>query len=144
MGLWWNTARQYTNFILRGEFLQEQKIADSGVFIRFPNPESDPWNAVRSGHEIEIGDPTPEKPAWRTGSIYPFHASVEANTKPVGEWNSYEIVCQGQNYSVRINGKVVNTWTDSTKRSERGFVGLQNYNDGKTVRHRNLRVKELK
>ncbi|MDB6039803.1 MAG: hypothetical protein JWM99_3644 [Verrucomicrobiales bacterium] len=143
MGLWWNTARQYTNFILRGEFLQEQKIADSGVFIRFPNPESDPWNAVRSGHEIEIGDPAPEKPAWRTGSIYPFHASVEANTKPVGEWNSYEIVCQGQNYSVRINGKVVNTWTDSTKRSERGFVGLQNYNDGKTVRHRNLRVKEL-
>lgn len=143
MGLWWYTARQYTNFILRGEFLQEQNIADSGVFIRFPDPENDPWNAVRKGHEIEIGDPVPEKPTWRTGSIYPFHASIQANTKPLGGWNSYEIICQGQNYSVRINGKVINTWTDSTQRSERGFIGLQNYNDGKTVRHRNLRVKEI-
>jgi hypothetical protein len=44
---------------------------------------------------------------------------------------------------VRINGKVVNTWTDASKRSESGFIGLQNYADGKTVRHRNLRVKEL-
>jgi hypothetical protein len=143
MGLWWFTARQYTNFVIRGEFLQEENQADSGVFIRFPNPENGPWNAVRNGHEIEIGDPKPEKPTWRTGSIYPFHPSMEANTKPAGQWNSYEIVCMGQNYSVRINGKIVNTWTDSSKRSESGFIGLQNYADGKTVRHRNLRVKEL-
>jgi hypothetical protein len=38
---------------------------------------------------------------------------------------------------------VVNTWTDTTQRTLSGFIGLQNYNDGKTVRHRNLRVKEV-
>src|ERR1700757_5003788 len=38
MGLWWYAGRQFTNFVLRGEFVQEQEIADSGVFIRFPDP----------------------------------------------------------------------------------------------------------
>ena len=143
MGLWWYAGRQFTNFVLRGEFLQKQDIADSGVFLRFPDPGNDPWSAVKKGHEMEIGDPSPEKPTWRTGAMYPFHAPLSANTKAVGQWNSYEIVCQGHNYSVRMNGKVVNTWTDAAERTLNGFVGLQNYNDGKTVQHRNLRVKEL-
>ena len=143
MGLWWYSGRAFTNFVLRGEFLQEQEIADSGVFIRFPDPGNDPWSAVRQGHEMEIGDPHPENPTWRTGSIYPFHASVKANTKPAGQWNTYELVARGHDYSVRINGEMVNTWTDTTQRSLSGFIGLQNYDDKKTVRHRSLRVKEL-
>ena len=143
MGLWWYAGRSFTNFVLRGEFVQEQEIADSGVFLRFPDPGSDPWVVVKQGHEVEIGDPNPEQPTWRTGSVYPFHASTKANTKPVGEWNRYEIVCRDHDYSVRINGTVVNTWTDTTQRTGSGFIGLQNYNDGKTVRHRNVRVKEL-
>ncbi len=76
MGLWWYTGRQYTNFVLHGEFVQEEQIADSGVFLRFPDPGNDPWNAVRQGHEMEIGDPDPKDPTWRTGSIYPFQAST--------------------------------------------------------------------
>ncbi|PYK97010.1 MAG: hypothetical protein DME19_17775, partial [Verrucomicrobia bacterium] len=143
MGLWWYAGRVFTNFVLRGEFLQEQEIADSGVFVRFPDPRDDPWAAVKQGHEIEIGDPNPEKPAWRTGSLYPFHAPVTANTRTPGQWNQYEIVCRGHDYSVRINDKLINTWTDTTRRSLSGHVGLQNYPDGKTVRHRNLRLKEL-
>jgi len=74
MGLWRYSARQFTNFVLRGEFIQEQEIADSGVFVRFPDPKDDPWNAVHQGHEMEIGDPNPKDPTWRTGSIYPFQA----------------------------------------------------------------------
>jgi hypothetical protein len=143
MGLWWFSGRQFTNFVLRGEFLQEQEIADSGVFLRFPDPGNDPWLAVKQGHEMEIGDPNPKNPTWRTGALYPFHAPISANTKPPGQWNSYEIVCHGQDYSVRINGKMVNTWTDTTRRTSGGYIGLQNYDDGKTVRHRNLRVKEI-
>jgi hypothetical protein len=37
----------------------------------------------------------------------------------------------------------VTTWTDLAQRSLAGYIGLQNYNDGKTVRFRNLRVKDL-
>jgi Domain of Unknown Function (DUF1080) len=143
MGLWWYTGRQYTNFVLRGEFVQEQPIADSGVFLRFPDPGNDPWTAVHQGHEMEIGDPEPKDPTWRTGSIYPFQASTRANTKPLGQWNEYEIICQGQTYTVRMNGERIMTWTDPKQRTRSGYIGLQNYNDGKTVRHRNVRIKAL-
>jgi 3-keto-disaccharide hydrolase len=143
MGLWWFTQRPFTNFILRGEFLQEQEIADSGVFLRFPDPGNDPWAAVHAGHEMEIGDPNPKDPTWRTGSIYPFAASVKANTKPIGQWNSYDITCVGHTYTVSINGETVTTWTDPKQRTAQGFIGLQNYNDQKTVRHRKLRIKDL-
>jgi hypothetical protein len=143
MGLWWYTNRTFTNFVMRGEFVQEQEIADSGVFVRFPDPGNDPWLPVKKGHEMEIGDPNPEKPTWRTGSMYPFKASAKANTRPAGQWNDFELVCIGHNYSVRINGGLVTTWTDSQERSLAGHIGLQNYNDGKTVRYRNLRIKDL-
>lgn len=143
MGLWWYAGRAFTNFVLRGEWMQEGKESDSGIFVRFPDPDADPWVAVNKGHEMEIGDPDSDNPTWRTGSIYPFHAPVRSNTRPPGQWNEYEIVCRGHDYSVRINGRLVNTWTDTTRRCPSGYIGLQNYPDQKTVRHRNVRVKEL-
>lgn len=143
MGLWWYAGRTYTNFVIRGEFLQEQGIADSGLFVRFPDPGDDPWVAVHQGHEMEIGDPNPDDPTWRTGSIYPFAAALKANTKPPGQWNEYELVCLGQQYQVRMNGELILRWTDPKARTASGFVGLQNYDDGKVVRHRNLRIKAL-
>jgi hypothetical protein len=144
MGLWWFSDRGYTNFVLRGEFLQEQEAADSGIFIRFPDPGNDPWDAIKRGHEIELGDPKAGNPTWHTGSIYPFQAPAFDASKPPGEWNEYEIIARNQNYSVRLNGKLVTTWTDPTARTAGGYVGLQNYDDKKTVRHRNLRIKELR
>lgn len=143
MGLWWYGGRQFGDFVLRGEFIQEGDIADSGVFLRFPDPGDDSWNAVHQGHEMEIGDPEPKDPTWRTGSIYPFQASIKANTKPIGQWNRYQIACIGQTYVVWINGEEVTRWEDPKRRTTGGYVGLQNYNDNKTVRHRNLRIKPL-
>ncbi|HMJ66596.1 MAG TPA: DUF1080 domain-containing protein, partial [Candidatus Binatia bacterium] len=107
MGLWWHTNRTFTNFVMRGEFKQEQDIADSGVFVRFPEPGNDPWSAVQKGHEFEIGDPKPAKAKDGTGAIYPFKGPVEVPAKPYGEWNDYEITCIDQNYSFRLNGKLI-------------------------------------
>ncbi|HTD87134.1 MAG TPA: DUF1080 domain-containing protein, partial [Candidatus Binatia bacterium] len=104
---------------------------------------NDPWVAVKRGHEVEIGNANDPKPTWRTGSIYPFHAPVKSNTRTAGQWNDCEIVCVDHSYSVRINGELINTWTDATRRSGSGYIGLQNYDDGKTVRFRKLRVKPL-
>ena len=142
-GLWWYSARQFNNFILRGEFRQSAAKADSGVFVRFPDPGNDRQIPIRQGHEIEIGDPNPDKPTWRTGSIYPHRASVKANTKSPGNWNAFEITCLGHNYSARINGELITTWTDPDRRTLQGYIGLQNYNDGHTVSFRKLRIKEL-
>lgn len=76
---------------------------------------------------MEIGDPRPEDPTWRTGSIYPFAASSSANTREPGDWNRYELTCIEHTYTVRINGRVVTRWTDPKRRSASGHLGLQNY-----------------
>ena len=45
----------------------------------------------------------------------------------------------GTQYTVALNGKVVNTYTG--ERSREGLVGLQNHGD--EVSFRNVRIKEL-
>ncbi len=141
MGLWWYRKKTFGDFILRGEFLQEDG-ADSGVFLRFPDPANDPWIAVKQGHEFEIGDPKPAKGS--TGSIYNFQAPSECPLKPAGEWNEYEIACTGKRYQVTLNGKLINDFTDAAGRPLSGHIGLQNYPYEKQVKHRNLRIKEVR
>jgi hypothetical protein len=144
MGLWWYTNRTYTNFVLRGEWRQMGENSDSGVFVRFPNPQNDPWIAVKQGHEFEIGDNKPkEGPEHGTGAFYPFHGPAKAPVKAFGEWNSYELTCVRNNYALRINGELVNTWTDDKGRPLSGYIGLQNYPYKEAVQHRNVRIKEL-
>jgi hypothetical protein len=140
MGLWYYAGTQYTDFVLRGEYLQEPG-ADSGVFVRFPDPGSDPWVAVKQGHEVEIGENAPEKGS--TGSIYSFQAPTAIPLRPAGEWNEYEITVRGRTYEVRWNGRLINRFEDTANRPLKGHIGLQNYPYEKTVHHRNLRVKPL-
>jgi hypothetical protein len=143
MGLWWYTNQVFTNFVLRGEWLQEGPDSDSGVFVRFPNPAQDPWIAVRHGHEFEIGAADPKHPKDGTGAFYPFHGPTALPLKPWGEWNQYELICVGPNYSLRLNGQLVNTWTDDQNRPAAGYIGLQNYPYRQAVKHRQLRIKPL-
>jgi hypothetical protein len=143
MGLWWYTNQLFTNFVLRGEWLQEGAASDSGIFVRFPHPGQDPWVAVRGGHEFEIGEKNPKAAKDGTGSFYPFHGPVAVPVKPWGEWNQYELICLGRNYSLRLNGQLVNTWTDNQERPLAGYIGVQNYPYRQAVRHRNIRIKAL-
>lgn len=144
MGLWWHSRRAFTNFVLRGEWRMADRESDTGVFMRFPDPGNDPWNAVKQGHEMEIGDdPDGKEPAWKTGALYPFSPPARVPTKPIGEWNHFELVAVGHTYIVRINGETVNVWTDPKQRTASGYLGLQNYADGKGAQHRRLRIREL-
>ena len=140
MGLWYYRGRQFGDFVLRGEYLKEPG-ADSGVFVRFPDPGADPWVAVKQGHEMEIGEDKPDKGS--TASIYPFQGPTHLPLKPAGEWNAYEIRCAGRTYEVCLNGRLVNRFTDATGRPLRGYIGLQNYPYEKPVHHRNVRIRSL-
>jgi len=143
MGLHWFTQRTYTNFILRGEWRHTGPKSDSGVFFRFPNPADDPWIAVRQGHEFEIGVEPPLKPEDATGGFYPFRQPQKTTLRPIGEWNQFELTCVGPNYALRINGQLVNAWTDTEGRPLEGYIGIQNYNFPDSVQHRNLRIKPI-
>lgn len=143
MGLWYYEKRSFRDFILKLEFQQARMESNSGVFVRFPRVNDDPWRAAREGYEIQIAGGQVGKHS--TGAIYSFQAPTEVPLRPAGEWNEYEITCIGQHYYVRLNGRLVNVF--QATRSLSGMIGLQNHddkNDGRNlVRFRNIRVKEL-
>jgi len=120
---------------------------NGGVFVGFPDPGTDPWVAVNQGYEIQI-DATDEDDRT-TGAIYTFQgadlAAVEANLNPVGAWNAYEIVVEGQTIKVFLNGVLVNdfTSTDPARDLSSGFIGIQNHGAGEAVNYRNVRVMDL-
>lgn len=140
MGLLWYTKEQYGDFVLRVDWKVQERKANSGVFVRFPEPRDDPWNPVNEGHEIQICDP-PENATHRTGAIYDHAGATHVPTRPVGEWNEMEIMVVGQHYTVKVNGEVVCEY--ESDRSLEGYVGLQNHNEGDTVWFRNVRVRKL-
>jgi hypothetical protein len=63
----------------------------------------------------------------------------DSRVKPAGEWNTFEISCQGKDMTLWVNGAVVNQWHECEVK--RGYVGLEA--EGWRIEFRNLRVKPL-
>ena len=120
---------------------------NSGVFVGYPDPGDDPWVAVNKGYEVQI-DAT-DADDRTTGAIYTFQsadlAARDAALNPPGEWNSYEIVVQGQTIKVYLNGALINDFvsTDPARDISHGFVGIQNHGAGDEVWFRNIQIKEI-
>ncbi|MFC0504039.1 ThuA domain-containing protein [Micromonospora costi] len=144
MGLFWYSAKQFTNYSLKLDW----RLAgddNSGVFIGFP-PSSDPWSAVNNGYEIQI-DPT-DAVDRTTGAVYTFKsadiAARDAALNPAGEWNTYELLVEGERLQVFLNGVKINDFTNTDPvRSLAGHIGIQNHGTGDDVSFRNIRIKEL-
>jgi len=151
MGLLWYYKKKFKDFILTLEWKVSNRSDNSGVFVRFPNPFTDPNIAIEYGYEIQIDDiGSPDgKPIYRTGAIYNYKGPSSTKTKssskqlPVGRWNTFEIIVIQQSYSVTLNKeKVVTNFIGN--RSLEGFIGLQNHDDRSQVYFRNIMIKELK
>ncbi|WP_435006269.1 3-keto-disaccharide hydrolase [Tundrisphaera lichenicola] len=140
MGLLWYSKAPFKDFTLRVDYRLTEAGNNSGVFVRFPDPPKDPWDAVDTGYEIQICDGA--DPEHSTGSIYSFKAAEKKPpAKPTGEWNTYEITVRGQDYSISLNGQVINSYKGS--RGISGYVGLQNHDPKSVVRFRHVRIKPL-
>lgn len=158
LGLLWNENPTPADFLLKLEWRATEDNDNSGVFLRFPDPNSKgyvnpAWVGVHFGYEAQIDESgAPDgAPEHKTGAIYAVSAQVRhvVPAKPVGEWNSYEIAVQGQKYEVRLNGAVVTEFENG--HAGRGlpstpgapaFIGLQSY-PGKRVAFRNVQIKAL-
>lgn len=150
------TEQEYENFILRFEFKLEEG-SNNGLGIRTPL-EGD---AAYLGMEIQIleegaadkGKWGKLKPEQYHGSIYGVVAAKKGALRPPGEWNTEEVVANGRQIRVIVNGIEVldtnlNEINDPAKIAkhpglfrERGHLGFLGHND--YIEFRNIRIKEL-
>lgn len=118
------------DFKLSLEFWVDEKV-NSGVFIRCADTdEFTPFNC----YEMNIWDRHP-KQAFRTGAIVTLVSPPLAHVTTVNKWNTYEIVAEGSQFTVKVNGKVTARLKDDKHR--KGYIALQRANDG-NVRFRNI------
>ncbi|MCX6897865.1 MAG: DUF1080 domain-containing protein [Verrucomicrobia bacterium] len=147
------TTKEYADFVLRFEFKLEPG-ANNGVAVRSPLK----GRISEVGMEIQILDDYAEQyknlqPHQYHGSIYLLAPAKRGHLKPVGQWNSEEIMFQGRRAKVTLNGVVIvdvdldnleykkyldkNTGRMRTK----GHIGFLGH--GSRVEFRNIRIKEL-
>jgi len=144
LGMLWYSARQFTNYSLKLDW-KVPGDDNSGVLVGFP-PSSDPDSAMTNGYEVQI-DAT-DTPDRTTGSIYgvkaPDSVARDAALNPPGEWNTFEILVEGERLQVFLNGTKINDFTNTDPaRSPAGHIGIQNHGTGDDVSFRNIRIKEL-
>lgn len=134
-------ARPFADFVLTLQFRQESFKADSGVYVRFPNPQDDADRA-NEGYQVEIG-PVMNGSNQGLAAIDNFATPIaDVPVRPLGQWNDLAIACVGQQYAVRLNGKLVTTFTGD--RALSGYVGLQNHDPTSIVHFRTVRAVVLK
>lgn len=150
------TKDEYGNFIIRFEF-QLTPAANNGLGIRTPM-EGD---AAYVGMELQILDS--EHPVYKDLQIYQYHGSVygiipaeRGYLKPTGEWNYQEVIANGDNIKITLNGHVIldGNIREATKNgtmdgkqhpglfNKKGHIGFLGH--GSPVKFRNIRIKELK
>jgi 3-keto-disaccharide hydrolase len=150
------TTRDYDNFILRFDFKLERD-GNNGIGVHAPTT----GDVSYAGIEIQVLDDEGPKhkgiiKSWQHhGSVYGCVAAKPGSLKPVGEWNTEEIVVDGRRIKVTCNGQVIvdadldKDVTDPEAIAKHpglnrttGRIALLGH--GTRVEFRNLQVKELK
>ena len=161
MGYIWTKA-DYGDFELSLSYKLSEG-ANSGVFYR--SEKADP---VHRGFEVQLMDDAGYQKAHglldarkRNGSFYEGKAPEADPAKPVGEWNTFTLKCEGTRMICAINGVQVfdvdvNDWPEAGKNPDgspnkfkiaikdkprTGRIGLQNH--GQVVWFKDIRVKQL-
>jgi hypothetical protein len=146
MGLFWYAAKQYGDFVLELEFRCADRATNSGVFLRVPGvPVSDDY--IYHSFEVQIDDAASEG-IHQTGGVYDAEAPTQLASKPPGEWNHYRITFVGNRITVELNGQRVVDWEAEPRGkvedfAPRGYIGLQNHDDGSRVEFRNIYIREV-
>lgn len=108
MGYIW-TRDNYENFVLKLSYKLSEG-ANSGVFYR-----TDPENPVQGGFEVQLLDNKGFQKAKGkkdgknlNGAFYDCKAADSDPVKPVGQWNTMTLTCNGPIIQLDINGKRIN------------------------------------
>ena len=138
------TKEKYSDYVLHVEWRWPVEPSNSGVFIHGQEPDAIwlkciecqlmPGNAgdfvCMNGSDIKERE---DKSKIVVKTI------AESSEKPVGEWNTMEITCNGNTIEVVVNGTLQNRGTESN--ISNGFICLQS--EGKDVQFRNVYLTKL-
>lgn len=149
-GPWLRTCREYDNFSMRFDYLLAVG-GNSGVYVRVPkdgNHHRENDTKPPAGFEVQVLDDAAKEHAklkdyQYSASIYDIAGANPRNTRPPGEWNTLEIVCDGDRVITRHNGITVTDINGESHpliklRQLNGFLGLQNHST--EVKFRNIRI----
>jgi hypothetical protein len=148
-GIVWYPRAHLADFTLTIDWRLSSPHDDSGVLVRLPPlapgaSDAERAAAIAEGYEVQIDDRgvDPERGVvgsdrHRTGAIYGRAPALARASRPVGEWNTFEIELRGGVIRVRLNGVAVCTLAEGTAPRRRGHVGLQAHDRGSLVRFRN-------
>jgi hypothetical protein len=140
---WLRYHRELRNFRFHVEWrltkVAGKKDYNSGVFVR-NDANGTVWYQAQVGDAsggFIFGD-NPEN-----GSLHRINlrsALRKQAVKPAGEWNSYDLRCQGKKIILRVNGAVTSKFDRCN--NLQGYVGLEA--EGSRIEFRRMRIKVLK
>lgn len=155
-GVFWYTERTFGDFWLTVDWRLSHVTDNSGIFLRFPalgsgDPVNDWRPAAEEGLEVQIDDrgydPAThalDSPPHLTGAICKRAPATARASRPVGEWNAFEIVAQGPVIDVALNGvRVARLEGEASGTPLSGHIGLQAHHPDSRVQFRHLVVKEI-
>lgn len=161
LGLLWLTRPAPPKYVLRLQWMMTSADDNSGVFLAFPDPEQQNYDntayvGVNFGFEIQIDERARPDGAGihRTAAVYAIKAPTDGQliVRSLGEWNDFEITVEPPDFTVALNGQVVNRFhfNGDPQSPQRGlastqaqprFIGLQTHTG--TVLFRRIRWKLL-
>lgn len=148
----WYTAEKFGNATIRVVYKVSAQNANSGIFIRIPEPPKSEDDAINKGIEVQIDEHDND---WHcTGVLYSLTQAKARPYKPVGEWNTLEITLQGPRTIVKLNGELVtdydgvspvpekkSVWEpDRGKRPDSGYIAVQHHGGAATVWFKEISV----
>ena len=167
LGVVWHSTRMFRDFTLRLDWKAYDMAANSGIFLRMPQPAVLDSGFYDSSIEVQIDEQGYDhehtvygSPLHKTGAVYGVFparlwAAKVVQPRDSGKstfWNSCEITLQDASIEVWLNGLLVSRGqfptllsadapgVGKTKRDE-GYIGLQCHTE--VVQFRNIRIKEL-
>lgn len=128
---------QFKNFELKMQVMTTPG-SNSGIFIHTKYQEEG-WPEV--GYEVQVNQTQSD---WRkTGSIYAIQDVKEVFVKD-NEWYTQHIIVRGKTITVKVNGKVINEYTEGENgRLTGGTIALQGHDPNSKVFYKNIKIKLL-
>lgn len=146
------TDDEFENYTLHIEWRYPEKPTNSGIFVHTNGPDLI-WPGHYQGqlkhqnagdfivHGVGMKATLADSVYTSTETVKPLIPKLNpSNEKPAGEWNSYDIICNGNTITLKVNGVVQNVATDCSV--SKGGIGLQA--EGSKIQYRNLWVKKIK